>query len=566
MNHARLFPNNILPVLIACALTLFLACATPPPKKGIDPKRLRMWREKTESLTTDSYKILKAIHEPGAFDPDKHLSRSSRRFAESPDLLKALKRLPLASPDQDSKFRVTGSSVQDQIISSTSIHNLETGKRVARMRLRHNGGSWKLCAVKLYHDSEELTVDLEHPRLNQTALAMAFTPGFEQEIQANPTEAERHFMDRRNDLRAIKSVNREQFEKLWQIDVNLENEPAGVALEKILSEWGLGLRVFPEAKAALRKPVSVDLKKVSRFQAIEAICQQIDAHPIYDRGPRVFLHGAPYTLGGRTLDVAPSAIRISDPPPGARGGCMMLAAGPRSLPAVCAGPFLVRVIKLQERAPQGLGMLQYELVLAGIPRAVMDTDPRISLPEILSMPDGMRVSTGQVSGDNTSVSANREISRFKRGAHLKKLHRHVDTIRVYNTRVTVSLPAEEIRFEFNPPAEGFAMVNGIRSVTIEQEGFTTPSKESYQIRFRVSGMAANKLAYLGYDENGNLLKAKTISDGGAAQTLEYLGKPVKLVARKREDNGSVSYPFNLGELSLKRFKEQLPKKSAAKGD
>jgi hypothetical protein len=84
-----------------------------------------------------------------------------------------------------------------------------------------------------------------------------------------------------------------EFAAAWQIDVDVANRPARDVLEPLVREIGRSIvpqslspfvpgTISKKVRDALARPVSLHLRKVSRFQAIEEICRQVGIYPKYN--------------------------------------------------------------------------------------------------------------------------------------------------------------------------------------------------------------------------------------------------------------------------------------------
>lgn len=87
-----------------------------------------------------------------------------------------------------------------------------------------------------------------------------------------------------------------EFAAAWQMDVEVENRPALEVLKplmedlKLMEDLGLNRRqqttFSPIVEKALARPVSLRMRKVSRFQIVEEVCRQIGLDVKYN--PRLF--------------------------------------------------------------------------------------------------------------------------------------------------------------------------------------------------------------------------------------------------------------------------------------
>ena len=121
---------------------------------------------------------------------------------------------------------------------------------------------------------------------------------------------------------ALASVAQDEHERAWRIDVDAGGRPAGAVLAEILA----GSAITWDDHPALARPVALELAGVGRLAALEALAAELDLVPVY-------------------------------PGPGEQDANVRFARGPRARPAAIAGPLVVEVCALAERAPQAAGTL-----------------------------------------------------------------------------------------------------------------------------------------------------------------------------------------------------------------
>ncbi|NIA16264.1 MAG: hypothetical protein GWP08_19550 [Nitrospiraceae bacterium] len=79
-------------------------------------------------------------------------------------------------------------------------------------------------------------------------------------------------------------ASREDFEKTWQIDVNVTNRPLGKVLSELTEPYEIEIHARRIGEDILKRRVSVQLAGVSLVEAIDTICGEIDTYPDFIGG------------------------------------------------------------------------------------------------------------------------------------------------------------------------------------------------------------------------------------------------------------------------------------------
>lgn len=81
----------------------------------------------------------------------------------------------------------------------------------------------------------------------------------------------------------IEKVSREEFDAVWQMDLQVKDQPLGEVLQQILADkkdqWKVKLWPHPN----LNSKITLDLKGVSHLEAIEWACRWAGVYPVYNR-------------------------------------------------------------------------------------------------------------------------------------------------------------------------------------------------------------------------------------------------------------------------------------------
>ena len=119
-----------------------------------------------------------------------------------------------------------------------------------------------------------------------------------QQAMAASTLRDQKAVDRlANAFIAMEGISSQAFEAAWKIDIDFQQQPARVVLERLFAELGLRMGNAEEHAAALDKPVSLQLQGVSRLQAIEQICGLVGVYPDYTQQPDL-ANGGPFAKSG----------------------------------------------------------------------------------------------------------------------------------------------------------------------------------------------------------------------------------------------------------------------------
>ena len=199
------------------------------------------------------------------------------------------------------------------------------------------------------------------------------TKQMQQSMEASELREQKQADRLANAFIAMAGISSQAFEAAWKIDIDIQQQPARVMLERLCAELGLRMGNAEEHAAALDKSVSLRLQGVSRLQAIEQICSQVDVYPDFtrqtdlaDAGPiaaMAFMMGG--MAGGKMSVQTPASEPAEVTLP-----AVLLRAGARPIPLVFTGPFALEVTRLDEYPPDATGLLEISLFAGDIPRSV----------------------------------------------------------------------------------------------------------------------------------------------------------------------------------------------------
>jgi hypothetical protein len=365
-------------------------------------------------------------------------------------------------------------------------------KRRGIMHLRQIGERWRVAGLSLPPLSPS-KLDFEQVATNQLIA---------------PTRAQTPFD-------ALGPVSLADFSSAWQMDVDIENQPAETVLLALAREIGRPVRSpfdgFPgmvrrdprlaresptlpqPIKQALQRPVTLHLHKVSRFGAIEGICRLVGLHPVYE------------------------------------ANSLLLQPGPRRLPAAACGPFLLEATFVSETPDEATGTLALNLHVMPMPAklaALSQVLPlHVSNLQIIGAagedhfhrrrsifsPQGSGAILRQNHSGTFDVALDHSKTSMTWNLPLKNLLRDVDRIALVRCSIGLNLIRAAQQLHLEPVVEGsYAGDSDVRIVLrkiepgpIERGPPEIPpgigsSSSGYHYRFRAEGLAGRLLCWQAY--------------------------------------------------------------------
>ncbi len=418
-----------------------------------------------------------------------------------------------------------------------------------------------------------------------------------QQAMAASTLRDQKAVDRlANAFIAMEGISSQAFEAAWKIDIDFQQQPARVVLERLFAELGLRMGNAEEHAAALDKPVSLQLQGVSRLQAIEQICGLVGVYPDYTQQPDL-ANGGPFAamalmMGGMAGGKMPVQAPAPEPADEALPA-VVLRAGARPVSLVFTGPFALEVTRLDEYPPDATGLLDVSLFAGGIPQSVQAywTDGRW---RNWSRPIGM-VFFGKwqdLSGvgviPSTDVRMAFQSSAVLPGQtsqlSLQNLLRDIQSIHLA-TEISIPLPTkiETIRFDdltVVPVTSGEAIPVTIRNVRIQPAVPASDGRPAQEGSARIDVEATVKfgtpLSCVALDAEGHVLNSIHSSysfdmyslpndastegkeTGHFSGQLNLQGVPKTLVVKVLSEEQNLTFPVELN-VALKSSSEQVEK-------
>ncbi len=451
-----------------------------------------------------------------------------------------------------------------------------------------SGGFTLLCAqeppTSEFPDSCELVVTEDESQEMQQAIA------------ADKLREQKKVDRLANAFMAMEGISSQAFEAAWKIDIDIQRQPARVVLERLFVGIGLRMGNVEVHAAALDKPVSLQLHGVSRLQAIEQICSQVDLYPDYKERPGPAGGGTfaamAQTVGGmasgKVLGQAPGPEPTAEALP-----AVELRAGVRPIPLIFAGPFALEVTRLEEYPPDATGLMEISLFTGGMHPSAQaywsDGDWRQwSRPFGMSFFGEWRDASGldilASDGARPAIFSSAILPGDTTYVNLHNLLRDVKSVRLA-TEVSVPLPTkiETIRFDdltVAPTTSGKITPITIRSVenqpAVPATGDQPAQEGSASIVVEAKCSIGSQMSCVALDAEGHALRdlgstydvdgyhtalrpsAEDVRMGQFRGYLQLQGVPKVLVVKVLSDVQKLTFPVELN-VALKSSKEQADK-------
>ncbi len=324
------------------------------------------------------------------------------------------------------------------------------------------------------------------------------------------------------------AVTLEEFDASWKTSLTASGEPAGELLQRLAAECGFNIDDQPELAAALETPVTFELVDVNRLQIIEEICTQAGLYPRY------------------------------------RLDRMKLSEGPRPLPVLFVGPFLVEARDLQEQVPYGTGSIAVQITGCTMSQDanswLQQKSERLGISEPLATIDSV-LGTGAVDivdSNSTSIenpTASAQVVRFRMSQNLKNMLRNVEQIEQLSGTIAFTLPSEVLSHTFDDLSVGQTAEIGemkIELTSVDLGGDST-------IGFTTTGGSLDNLHVSASDADGTPVEInghfKSDFGGTGDMQIFLTGTPATLVVRSITSTIDVAYPFELTGIPLQHAHE-----------
>ncbi|KAA5546994.1 hypothetical protein FYK55_00825 [Roseiconus nitratireducens] len=406
------------------------------------------------------------------------------------------------------------------------------------------------------------------PNIPTRQILEAFQDGFQKAFDQRMAAAEAEGR-RRNQVESLRiemlsGMTTEQFRESWQIDLVADQIPADRLLEDLAKPLGWTVHRTPETANALTRPISIELRTVSRIQAFETICRELGLTPRYPDPMRSSAGGALVAgliAAGEQLD---PALKTRPADNQAADNAVTFETGARKLPVAFAGPCFIEVTKLVENPPHATGRLDLTVHAPGLPPSVLAIDqPSLAFGKIRSVQSNRE--TDLLTDINTGAMVN--FPWLSRQIPLKGLLQNVDSFSVSGS-CELWVPTEVVTLEFDQLEEGASQTAGelkaeliaVRPMSKRANG---EERKGFRIQLKYTGSDAGKPKLLGVDDAGSLLSAdgKSVFWAGRSGHASFTmwGDPARLVVKFPRQTETLRYPFQINDVPLQHSDQQPPR-------
>lgn len=348
----------------------------------------------------------------------------------------------------------------------------------------------------------------------------------------------------------LKATDLKAFNKSWQVDLDIKNQPAGEALKKLVDEMGLTLDGQGVPGSLGTKKITLKLKGKSRLEAVEAICRQLGIHANYQQSIGFSRSGKP-----------------------ASQEVLELRRGIKPNVSTVAGPFLVTVGELKENVPHATGSVPLQVVATNLPASVLKqlNDSRKGPLKVTGI-EGPKGESLRDEGQGGMISPASDESvnfLYSRAFPLKNLVRAVSEIKEINGALSFDVPTKIDSLTMNNLTQGASQKNGAVTFTIKK----VSSRGQYSsIQIEVTGAgkdfkSENFVIEL-KDSSGQPVRVieKSYFGFGKKMTLnlQLEGKPTKADVKVISESASMNYDFALSKIPLKLYRRMPEKIEPAK--
>lgn len=328
------------------------------------------------------------------------------------------------------------------------------------------------------------------------------------------------------------AVTQEQFDH-WQSDFDIETT-AAEALQQLSSRCGMEISNANRFADPLSKKVNVHLKNVSPLRAIEEVCSQIGIHPQYQA----------------------TQLAFDD--------------GPRPLPVVFAGPFLIQVTDVGEYVPYAVGHVGLRFVATGLPVSAIarlkeltgwnldnEGEALVQWNEAIGS-NGKNVLHSRTNAMPSSSSASEKTIVFSQTVSLRNLVRDVESITHVTGNVSFSVPSEIDKVKIDPLEEGSSATSDEAKLTLSRLNL---DDENSMVTIKYQDIDSDRLTLIARDKEGKLLKingtgGSSNAEGGEVSTF-LGGRPDSMEIWIVRATRGMKFPFTIPSIPLKSF-DQMP--------
>ena len=451
-------------------------------------------------------------------------------------------------------------------------------ERKNALKLRRVDGKWGIFAYVNRLDPDdpdsEIIMNLEDPEATSNQY-------FSKLVGATPKEFEEDFKkghDRQiqelvegkpgpDDLavEALESISREQFEASWKLDIHSEGRPAGEVLSDLAKMIGRTLETTPIQDRALARPLAIDVRGLSRLQAIDGVARAGGLSPVYP-DPEWNSDSSGQHLESATLRLRPRR-------------------GPSSI--AFRGPFQVEA-DLSEAAPHATAILTVKATASGLPPFCLNDLGRAH-GDAFIVTDVLDAKGRSLVDTEAAASIRKfwvtpppgEYAQFTR-VPLKGLLRDVSAIKTLRCKLSIPLPTrvETVRFDRLVPGEtrtvgdldltlqtadkrqqrvdDTPVEHQVLSIVVHRNNLdrAKPLEPDKKERPVPEGIGKDRVKFVGHDAQGWPLKTSSSgaissdSSGSWTPKISIHGPATSLVAKVIMGWDTLVYEFVLEDIPL----------------
>jgi hypothetical protein len=465
--------------------------------------------------------------------------------------------------------------------ADVSVSLREAGKeKKSGIKLRREGGQWGIFAQSIRLDEDdldsEIVMNFEDPEATSKQYftkLMGKTPeDWTKAIEEDSHRQTKNFVEGKPGpadlaVEALESITRDQFDASWKVDIHSKGRPAGEVLRDLGTLIHRSLETTPIQDRALARPVAIEVRGLSRLQAIDAVAGTAGLSPVYS---------APeWSFDSSEANSVRATMRLR----------------PRRGPSwtAFAGPFLVEVDDVKEAVPYATAILTVKLAASGLPAvALNDLESKrqhaFIVTDVLDAKGRSLVDTEAAAsiGSSWVTPPAGEYAQSRR-VPLKGLLRDVSAIKTLRCKLRVSLPArvEMIRFDRLVPGEtrkagdlevtlkaaqkGQSSFNGtpfetwhfemvFRHKTPDRAKSYSPDKTGRPVPETIG---PDRVKFVGHDPQGRPLTTTShyFQSGNLDWTSNFTirGPATSLVAKVIADVDTLVYEFVLNDIPLASY-------------
>jgi hypothetical protein len=239
-------------------------------------------------------------------------------------------------------------------------------------------------------------------------------------------------------VEALASISRNQFEASWKVDIHSKGRPAAEVLKDLATAVGRTLETTAIQDRALARPLAVEVRGLSRLQAIDEVTRAAGLSPVYPEPLSSFDYATGQNLVRATMRLRPRRA---------------------ARPTAFAGPFLVEVDDFKQAVPYATGTLTLKVAASGLHPVVLNdlahgTRQAFTVTDVVDAKGRSLVDT---EGSRVGFAMSGVPGEYDLTTHvpLKNLLRDVSAIKAVRCKVQVSLPArvETLRFDTLTPGQ-----------------------------------------------------------------------------------------------------------------